>query len=438
MLGYSPRVAGRQNLIPEADVPACVIAKHCDNIVEIVHRRTRRANRLHGMIMNQESTEARPAKQSSTSTVIPVWLSAGLVISLVGSALLSGALIVKLGSLDTVSQQTLNAQVCLERNKAELASLEVAVESLKKQRDVMAPTLVDWEKRLKEKAAAEAALAVFEAKQKQAESDILQLGKRLEQANADVASIEKQKASLISEADRFRAETAAAAKGAADAKATLATALETERRLTDAQNGLTKAESERKQADLDLASARTRLAQLQNEGDDLRKSRDKLAVDEAALRQQVQSLKEQLSTTQDQAAVLKAKQNDIQSEDQKFLKLQQSITIAEAHVNELNNRQKQAAAEFGQATNQLDTVRKDMADWAAKRDTAHQSAQRADEDLFASRKLLSETDARRGELVKEQARLDEQVSRLKKEKESLEAQVGHLEGQKTNAPTGAQ
>ena len=388
--------------------------------------------------MNQESKDVRPPIQNSTSTVIPIWLSAGLVISLVGSALLSGVLILKLGSLDTVSEQTLNAQASLERNKAELASLEVSVESLKKQRDALAPTLVDWEKRLKEKAAAEAALAVFDAKQKQAESDILQLGKRLEQATADIANIEKQKATLLSEADRFRAETAAAAKGAADAKATLATALETERRLTDAQSGLTKAESERKQADVDLASARTRLAQIQNEGDELRKSRDKLSTDEAALRQQVQSLKEQLSTTQDQAAALKAKQNEIQSEGQKLLKLEQSTIIAETQVNELRNRQKQAAAELGQATNQLDTVRKDLADWVAKRDAAHQSAERADEDLSASRKLLSETDARRGELVKEQARLDEQVSRLKKEKEALEVQVGHLEGQKPNAPTVAQ
>ncbi len=52
---------------------------------------------------------------------------------------------------------------------------------------------MDWEKRFKEKPAAAAFLATSDGKQRRAESDISEAAKRLDEANRNLVSAEKQK-----------------------------------------------------------------------------------------------------------------------------------------------------------------------------------------------------------------------------------------------------
>ena len=72
---------------------------------------------------------------------------------------------------------------------------------------------------------------------------------------------------------------------------------------------------------------------------------------------------------------------------------------------------------------------KEAADWETKRDAAQQTALKAGEEYAAARKLLSEIEAKRSDLTREQARLEAQVLQLKKEKDTLEAAIGKLEAQ---------
>jgi anaerobic glycerol-3-phosphate dehydrogenase len=126
--------------------------------------------------MNNESP---PETRSSAAlgTVIKPWLSAGLIIALAGNVLLSAILIVKLSGFEDMKRRADETEAEAATKRTELSSLQVDVESLSKQKDALAPTVADWEKRLKEKATAEAAMVNLEAKQQQAESDVAQAAK---------------------------------------------------------------------------------------------------------------------------------------------------------------------------------------------------------------------------------------------------------------------
>jgi len=103
-------------------------------------------------------------------------------------------------------RQAQEAEAALEKARTELAALQLEVESLKKQREVLAPTIFDWEKRLREKAEAQAALTASEGKVRQAEADIAQAAKRLEDTNKNLVGVEKQRAELISEIEKLKTE----------------------------------------------------------------------------------------------------------------------------------------------------------------------------------------------------------------------------------------
>ena len=91
-----------------------------------------------------------------------------------------------------LSGQAQEAEAALRSARTELSTLRYEVDSLEKQRGILAPTIADWEKRLKEKAEAEAALATLESKRRQAEADIAQAAKRLEDTNKDLVRDSKK------------------------------------------------------------------------------------------------------------------------------------------------------------------------------------------------------------------------------------------------------
>ncbi len=141
--------------------------------------------------------------------VIKPSLVVGLVGALAASALLSGVLIVKLGRFDDARLKADEAESRTATHTTELAKLKTEIESLTRQKDTLLPQIADWQERLKDKAAAEAALVAVEAKQRQAETDHTRANKRLEEANRIMLDAEKQKSDLAANVKRLKAEIAA-------------------------------------------------------------------------------------------------------------------------------------------------------------------------------------------------------------------------------------
>ncbi|PYJ81359.1 MAG: hypothetical protein DME22_21350 [Verrucomicrobia bacterium] len=278
------------------------------------------------------------------NTVIKPWLVAGLVVALAGNVLLSAVLIVKLSRFDDSKRQAAEAEVRAAKQRTELSALQVEVESLTKRKEVLAPTVADWDQRLKEKVDAQAAVDSLKAKKRQTESDISEVGKRLEDTNRSLLDAIKQKTELTAIVDRLKSELVTLTKTNTDAKALVRMAAEAERRLNDSTYALGNVEARRKQVETDASAAQTRFEQIQKEADNLRQARDKLNTELAILRQQVQSQKEQLATFDQKAANFKALQTATQQEEQKLAKLQQQSATAEARASEMESRLHKAAS----------------------------------------------------------------------------------------------
>jgi chromosome segregation ATPase len=433
------------------------------------------------------------------NSVIKPWLSAGLIVALAGNVILTAILILKLSRFDDMKRQAEEVEVLATQKRTELAGLKVEVESLTKQKDSLAPTVTDWEKRLKEKTMAEAALATLEAKQRQTDSDVTQAGKRLEEVLRSLADAQKQKADTVAAFESLSSELASLTRTNVDVKALLNLASEAQRRRSEATNSLANAETRRRQLEADANTAQAKFDQLQKETDDLRQSREKLNTETASLRQQIQSLKEQLAPFDQKAADLKALQATAQQEEQKLTKAQQQLATVETRTTEMEARHQKAASELAQLTNRMDQARALTADWEVKRDTALQAATQAGQDLAAVQKLAAEAQAvydqtsreqtkaaaqlaslkkeleqarkdqadlqarldvakvaldkaegettaarrlsqefstKQGELTREAARLESSVEKLKKEREVIEKEIGGLESQRQKAPTG--
>ena len=150
--------------------------------------------------------ETIPENGTGKTAVITSWLSGWLVAAVVGYIGFSAALILTLESFEDAKRQAQEAKAAVETTHKELTSLQSEVDSLKKQKEVLAPTLADWEKRLKEKAEAKAVLDALESKRQQVEADISQVAKRLSDANKSLADTEKQKVELSSEIEKLKAE----------------------------------------------------------------------------------------------------------------------------------------------------------------------------------------------------------------------------------------
>jgi chromosome segregation ATPase len=344
-------------------------------------------------MLNHESSTRTDSEKGATA-VINLWLSCGLVIAVLGYAVLSGMLILKLGGFEDTRRQAQEAETALGSARTELSTLRHEIDALEKQRGILAPTIADWEKRLKEKAEAEAALTALESKRRQTEADIAQAAKRLEDTNKDLVSAGNQKAELGKEIEKLKAEHLSLTKAITAAKVTWDQAMEAERRLTAAQNELVSLNTQRKQMEADVEVERKRRDQIRGEADDARKGREKLDADSATLRQQAETLKGEKTDLEKRVSDLKAIQTAVQQEERK-----------------------------------LDQTRKEVTEWERRRDTAKDDGQQADADLSAARKLLQETSTKQGELTRESSRLEGIIERFKKEKEALEKALGRLEGQ---------
>jgi chromosome segregation protein len=423
-------------------------------------------------MLNLESSAKSNSEKSETS-IINLWLGGGLIVAVLGHAVLSGMLIFKMEGFEGTKRQAQESETALAKARTELSSLQVEIESLKKQREILVPTIADWEKRLSDKAEAQAALTASEGKRRQSEADVAQAVKRLEDINKDLVSAEKQRAELISGIEKLKAEHLSLTKANTAAKVTLDQATESERRLNEAQNGLTSLNTRRKQLEAEIADVQKRLDQLNGEADESRKGREKLAAEAAMLRQQVQTLKDEKTDLEQRISALKAIQTTVQQEEQKLEQIRKEVTewelrrdTAKAGLQKIDSDLSDARkllqgasakrdalvressglestigglkSEGGQLEKRLEQIRTEVGELERRRNAVTAESQQADSDLSAGRKLLSEMSAKQGELVRENSRLESMIERLKKEKEALEKDLGRMEGQQPKSLTGGQ
>jgi uncharacterized protein YlxW (UPF0749 family) len=97
------------------------------------------------------------------TAIIKPWLSGGLVAAVVSYIGFSAMLIFTLGNFEHAKRQAQEAEATVETTRKTLTSLQSEVDSLKKQKEVLAPTIAGWEQRLKEKAEAQAVLETLES-----------------------------------------------------------------------------------------------------------------------------------------------------------------------------------------------------------------------------------------------------------------------------------
>lgn len=381
---------------------------------------------------NESSTESRSA--NGNAGVIKPWLSGGLVIALLGNLILSGVLILKLGEFDETKRQAQEAEAGTARSRAAVSSLQVEVDSLTAKKNTLEPTIADWEKRLKEMADAEAALAAMKGKQRQAETDLAESAERLAEADRKLSIAEKQKAETSSEVDTLKTEVQSLTKTKTDAKTMLAQAVEAEGRLSEAQSTLVNTETRKKGLDADVLSAQASFDQLQKEANDARTAKASLDTNAVMLRQQILSLKDELDASQIQVTDLKAKQAAIQQEEEKLKKVQEQVVLAETRVSDAKEKNLRIQAESTQLAAGLEQLRKDVSEFEARREKAKTDFQKLDGDLAAAGKLLQGVSVKQGDLVRESARLEASIEKLKMEKEVLQKEIGQIEGQNERKP----
>jgi chromosome segregation ATPase len=381
---------------------------------------------------NESSTESRSA--NGNAGVINPLLSGGLVIALLGNLILSGVLILKLGEFDETKRRAEEAEAGTARSRAAVSSLQVEVDSLTAQKNTLEPTIADWEKRLKEMADAEAALAAIKGKQRQAETDLAESAERLAEAHRKLSIAEKQKAETSSEVDTLKTEVQSLTKTKTDAKTMLAQAVEAEGRLSEARSTLVNTETRKKGLDADVLSAQASFDQLQKEANDARTAKTSLDTNAVMLRQQILSSKAELGALQIQITDLEAKQAAIQQEEEKLKKVQEQLVIAETRVSDAKEKNLRTQAESTQLAAGLEQLRKDVSEFEARREKAKIDFQKLDGDLAAAGKLLQVVSVKQGDLVRESARLEASIEKLKMEKDVLQKEIGQIEGQNERKP----
>jgi chromosome segregation ATPase len=387
--------------------------------------------------MNAESANNNHQAASTTRVITPM-LMAGLITALVGSVLLSLYLIVVLSGYDDSKRQADEAEIRVTKQRTEFSALQVEVESLTKRKDVLAPTVADWEKRLKEMQEAKATADSLNAKQHQAESDLAQTVKRLADTRSAVLEADKQKTDLTTTVERLNTERDILTKSVADVRAVTRQAEDSERRLSTATNALASVDGRRKLLEADVSAAQTRFDQIQKQSDDLRQASEGLNTELASLRQQVQTQKDQLAKSDQKAAELKALNTALLQGEEKLAKSREQLTTVESRATEMESRLRQASSELAQLTNRVEQARRDAADSEGKRDTAKAELQRITQELAAAQQLLVETQTSQNQRARENAVLVAQVTASKKELEQARKDGADAEVRLDTARSGLQ
>jgi chromosome segregation ATPase len=317
----------------------------------------------------------------------------------------------------------------LAKTRQQVARVQSELDSLKKEKDTLGPLVEDWRRRSKDKEAVEAAISALEEKQRRISESNAEATHQIEQAQKDVADLEKKKGELAAQTKKLSEERLSLGRQIADHQTTLSQALEAERRMVQAQTGVTNAVARLSQIEADATAAQSQINQGREASEGLRKDRASLLVEVSALRQEYASLTNHVTKLRSNLADLKLVQNATQEAEQSLTKLRGQIATAEARAGDLDSQQKQTAAALTQTSAQLEQARKDAADWGAKRDAARRDLELTEANAASARTLQRQAEAKKDELTRELAGLETQIEKLRKEKQTLSKELGRLEAQ---------
>ena len=382
------------------------------------------------------STQPGPNLQTQPPKPARPVISQVLTITFAGAVfanlILVGFLILRLGRFEDTQKRAEEASQELAKTRDQIGTLQQDLKTLEEKKAVIAPQVEDWQKRVQEKAAAEAALTSLQERQQQVATDINQSSNRLQQLNAVVTGLATQKASVAGDLQKLRSDLDLVTRSNIDVRAVLIQAADAERRRSEAQTATDSASSTLKQVEADILVGRSTLEKNQKQADDLRQSREKLATEIASLQQQAESLKLYVASNQTTAAEVAARQDAVQKANQSLAKAREHQSAAEAQAAEAAERSQKLTADLTNLVSRVEAARKDAADAEPRRTSLRTDVQSAEQDLAALRKTLAEAGTARDSLTRETSRLETQVQRLNVEKQALQKEIGQLEAQRPN------
>ena len=376
------------------------------------------------------NVQAQPLKPARP--VISQFLTVTFAGAVFANLLLVSLLIVRLGHFEDTQKRAEEAGQELAKTRDQIGTLQQDLKTLEEKRAVIAPQIADWQKRVQEKATAEAALPFLQERQQQFATDINQSSNRLQQINADLTGLATQKASVAGDLQKLHSDLDIVTRSNIDVRAVLTQAANAERRRAEAQTATDSANNTLKQVEADILVARSTLEKNQKQADDLRQSREKLATEIASLQQQADSLKLYVASNQTTAAEVTARQDAVQKANQSLAKAREHQSAAEALVAEASERSQKLTADITNLVSRVEAARKDAADAEPRRTSLRTDVQSAEQDLAALRKTLAEAGAAQDSLTRETSRLETQVQRLNAEKQALQKGIGQLEAQRSS------
>ena len=359
--------------------------------------------------------------------VITPWLTGGLIAAISANAVFSAVLVLKLGSYEETKREAQEVIASTSAANTELATLKVEIESLNKQKDALSPLVGDWEKRLKEKAEATAAVAALEEKEIQVGNSLTLTEQKFDTAQKRLLEADRQLTAILGENEKSKAESIVLSRTNSNLKASLALAAEAEQRLVIAKTAVTNSDGIRKQLETEIGGLQGRYAQLKAETDSLRTTRDTLNEEIASARQGVQVLKDQLSSYRSQVDPLKSRQSAVQEEGLKLTRIELQVAIAETKLKALEIGNERSTAESKQLATQLKEARGNVALWELRRETTKGAYSNLETDISAARTTIQEMSTKRDALVRETGALEANVTDLQKERDLLNTEIGKLE-----------
>jgi len=208
-----------------------------------------------------------------TRPVISQLLTITFAAAVIGNLILVGSIIVRLGHFEDTQKRADEAGQELAKTRDQIATLQQDLKTIEEKKAVLAPLVADWQKRMQEKASAEAALASAQERQLQISSDLSQCSNRLQVLTADVTSLAGQKTTAAGELQKMQADLDILTRSNVDVRAILTQAAAAERRRAEAQASTESATASLKQVEADILVGRSTLEKNQKQTDDLRQSR---------------------------------------------------------------------------------------------------------------------------------------------------------------------
>lgn len=384
----------------------------------------------------QSDIKPEGSSHGRSLSALSSWIGVGLVATVLAMTIGNGVVIFMLSRYEHTKRVAREAEDGLAKTRQQAELVQSELDSLKTEKNTLGPLVEDWRKRSKDKETLEAAISALEEKQRRTSESHAEATRQFEQAQKDVADLEKKKSELILQTKKLSEERLSFAKQVADHQTTLTQALEVERRMVQAQASLTNTSARLSQIEAEVGTAQRQIGQSRQASEGLRKDRESLIVEVSTLRQEYASLTNNITRLRNSLTDLKIIQNVTQDAEQSLTKLRGQIATAEARVGDLDNQQKQVAAALAQSKTQLELAQKGAADWGAKLGAARRDLELTEDGAASARTSQRRAEAKKDELTRELAGLEVQVEQLRKEKQILSKELGQLEGQSPK-PTGS-